>query len=548
MSDTAMVGSISASELTERLCGDEEFALLDAREQGVYFDAHLFHASSVPLSSLELLLPALVPRRSTTIVWCDDGSGRSSADSLAHAAAQRSVRLGWTDVRVLDGGTGAWATYGGELYSGVNVPSKAFGEYVEHRFGTPRMPAAQVKALIDAEADLVVLDSRPMNEFRNMSIPTGTDCPGAELVYRVKEMAPRDDTLVVVNCAGRTRSIIGCQSLVNAGLENRVVALENGTMGWELAGFDVVRGNEVHAPDPTPSSREWAHGAAARVGERFGVRRIDHATLTAWTADQDRTTYLLDVRTPEEFAAGHRPGSVSAPGGQLVQATDEYVGTQNARLVLIDDDGVRATMTASWLRQLGWHDAVVLERALDPDDTADPLETGSVPPPAVPDVALIAVDVLAERLASSRDGDVGPVTILDLGTSLKYRKKGHIPGAWWGVRSRLDEAHAAIGPTDELVLTSSDGLIAAYAASEAAALWGAEVSVLEGGNRAWNHAGYDMEPGFTRPTTNANDVWYKPYDHDDGVPAEHMQNYLTWEIALVEQLDRDPTVSFPHFD
>ncbi len=558
-----MIATLEASALIAELSNHDspaEIAILDAREQGVYFDSHLFHAASVPLSQLELMLPRLVPRRTTRIVWCDDGTSTtaSAPEGLAVAAAQRAVELGWTNVSVLSGGTAAWAQAGGELYSGVNVPSKAFGEFVEHEYGTPRMPAAEVKALIDAKADMVILDSRPMPEFTNMSIPTGTDCPGAELVHRVKEMAPSHDTLVVVNCAGRTRSIIGCQSLVNAGLENRVVALENGTMGWELAGYEVARGHTTHAPDPSPSSQEWSQAAAASVGKRFGVVSVDHDQVAAWQADADRTTYLLDVRTPEEFAAGHLPGSVSAPGGQLVQATDEYVATWNARLVLIDDDGVRATMTASWLRQLGWDDAVVLDDVvldavvlddvvLDAASSAQELATESVRAARVdgtplPEVALISVADLAARL------DAGDVTVLDLGTSLKYRKKGHISGAWWGVRSRLDEARETMGAASTVVLTSSDSLVASLAAPEAAQAWpDAEILVLEGGNRAWNHAGHPMEPGFTNPTTEANDVWYKPYDHDDGVPAEHMQNYLTWEIALVDQLDRDPTVFFPTF-
>ncbi len=534
------ITTIDPKTLASWLVDGDELAVLDAREQGVYFDSHLFHAASVPLSKLELVLPRLVPRRSARVVWCDDGS---RPDGLAAKAASRAIELGWTNVSSLDGGTAAWEAEGRELYSGVNVPSKAFGEFVEVNYHTPHMPAAEVKALIDDGADMIILDSRPMPEFTNMSIPTGTDCPGAELVHRVKTMAPDPDTLVVVNCAGRTRSIIGCQSLVNAGLENRVVALENGTMGWELAGFEVDRGRAVHAPDPTDADRSWSRAAAARVGERFGVVEIDADTLAAWQADPNRTTFVLDVRTPEEFEAGHLPGSVSSPGGQLVQATDEYVGTQNARLVLIDDDRTRATMTASWLRQLGWADAVVLADALDGAD----LEVGPGPSPQfAASTTTISVDDLAAKLALE---PAERPTVLDLGDSIKYRKKGHIADAWWGVRSRMDEARSAIGETRSIVLTSSDSLVAALAATDAQTAWpDAEVLVLDGGNRAWNHAGQPMEPGFTRPTTEPNDIWYKPYDHDDGVPAEHMQNYLTWEVALVEQLDRDPTVSFPTFD
>ncbi len=539
---------ITTTELRDRLTGGAEFALLDAREQGVYFQSHLFHAACVPVSNLELVLEDLVPRRSTPIVWCDaDGAD----GGLAHRAAARAAELGWTDNAVLTGGVTAWAEDGGELYSGVNVPSKAFGEYVEHTFDTPRLPAAEIASLLDAasrgEADVVVLDSRPMDEFRRMSIPTGTDCPGAELVHRVKELAPDPSTTVIVNCAGRTRSIIGAQSLINAGLENPVVALENGTMGWELAGLTVERGNDVHAPEPGPEARAWAEAAARAVGERFGVRHVSIDEVEAWQAETERTTYLLDVRTPEEFEAGHLDGSRNAPGGQLVQATDEYVATLGARLVLIDDNEVRATMTASWLRQLGWDDAVVLAGGLPAlQASGTELRTGARPRPSVGRVPTIKVSELARRL----DEEPDTVTVLDLGTSIKYRKRGHIPGAWWGVRSRLEEAKAAIGPVATLVLTSTDGQLAKLAVAEAAERWpAAEVLALAGGNKGWRHGGNDMEPGFDRATTTADDVWYKPYDHDDGPEAvrRHMEGYLTWEVALVEQIERDPTVQFPTF-
>ena len=170
---------------------------------------------------------------------------------------------------------------------------------------------------------------------------------------RAREIAPSPQTTVVVNCAGRTRSIIGAQSLINAGLPNKVVALRNGTMGWSLAGFACDSGKNRRAPAVSPKTLDWARSAAQRVAQSCGVERIDRATLDAWRADAERTLYLFDVRDPAEYEAGHLPGAISAPGGQLVQATDQYVGTLGARIVLVDDAEVRAAMTASWLRQMG---------------------------------------------------------------------------------------------------------------------------------------------------------------------------------------------------
>src|SRR5438105_7459127 len=347
--------SVSARDVKAMLADGGELALLDAREELIFSRGHLLHARSLPLSRLELRIRALVPRPATRVVLVDDDDG------LAQRAAERLARLGYSDVAILEGGIAAWTAAGFELFSGINVPSKAFGEFIEHADATPNIGAEELEKLLRERADVVVLDSRPFDEYSRMSIPTATNVPGAELVLRARDLAPSPDTTIVVNCAGRTRSIIGAQSLINAGLPNRVVALRNGTMGWNLAGLACDTGRDRRAPAVSPATLAWARGAAVQVGQRFGVKHIDMATLARWRSEADqRTLYLFDVRDPSEYAAGHVAGAVSAPGGQLVQATDQYVGTVGARIVVIDDQEVRAMMTASWLRQMGFADAVVL--------------------------------------------------------------------------------------------------------------------------------------------------------------------------------------------
>ncbi|MGH8747216.1 MAG: rhodanese-like domain-containing protein, partial [Burkholderiales bacterium] len=266
------------------ILGDgRELALLDVREEGVFAQGHLLTAASLPLSRLELGLERLVPRRGTRIVLCDGD------EALAGRAAVAMRRFGWREVWLLAGGVAAWKAAGYELFSGVHVPSKAFGEAVEHGCGTPHISAAELKLRLDAGEDIVVLDSRPMSEYRVMNIPGALDCPGAELVYRAHEVVTRPETLVVVNCAGRTRSIIGAQSLINAGLPNRVVALQNGTMGWHLAGFELEHGQQRHAPAPSAAALAMARAAAAKVAERSGVRTIPLADLEPLRGEAART-------------------------------------------------------------------------------------------------------------------------------------------------------------------------------------------------------------------------------------------------------------------
>src|SRR5690348_8836947 len=336
-----------------------ELALVDVREELIYSQGHLLLARSAPLSRLELKFAQLVPHRATRIVLCDDDDG------LAARAAAVLARNGYCDLHILAGGIQAWAAAGFELFTGVNVPSKAFGEFIEHEDGTPSIAADELARLIGSGADLVILDSRPFDEYARVSIPGATNVPGAELVLRARELAPSGDTMVVVNCAGRTRSIIGAQSLINAGLPNKVVALRNGTMGWSLAGLNCDRGKDRRAGAVSQAKLAWAKTAARRVAQACGVEIIDRPRLDAFRQDKNRTIYLFDVRDPAEYEAGHIAGAISAPGGQLVQATDQYIGTLGARVVLADDLEVRAAMTGSWLRQMGFAEVFLLAEAGD---------------------------------------------------------------------------------------------------------------------------------------------------------------------------------------
>jgi rhodanese-related sulfurtransferase len=535
---------MTPAALRERLLAREELALLDVREQGVHYLGHPFFACALPLSRLELMASDLLPRRSAPLVLLDGGG-----EGLAERAAAKLKAFGYTDVDILEGGCAAWRATGGELFSGVNVPSKAFGEFIEHRYGTPRIPPAELKRLLDAKRKLVILDSRPWEEYHRMSIPGGVDVPGAELVYRTPDLAPDADTLVVVNCAGRTRSIIGCQSLRNAGWKD-VVALKDGTMGWELAGYECERGAERVAAPPGAAGRARAREAADGVARRFQVKFARAPQVRAWLDDATRTTYLLDVRTREEFEAGHLEGARHAPGGQLVQATDEFVGVRNARIVLVEPERVRSVMTASWLNQMGWDDV----HALEPDAGDWPIERGARAP-NVPDLAHWPA-IGAQELARAQATVIGAqelaraqATVIDLSTSLRFRAR-HVPGAWWAVRSRLAEAHAKLSDAREIVLTSEDGLLAQLGAPEAAALWPqAHVQVLEGGNRAWFAEKLPEASGMANATTALDDVWYKPYDHEHGADYEkHARAYLDWEVALVEQIKRDPAIRFRAYD
>jgi rhodanese-related sulfurtransferase len=511
---------VTPSELRRRWRDGEEVALFDAREEGTFAEGHPFFAICLPPSQVETRAYDLVPCRSAPVVVFDDGEG------LAARVAGRLTDLGYTDVSLLDGGLDAYAREG-QLFRDVNVPSKAFGELVESTCHTPSLAAPEVKELLESAVNMKVLDVRRFDEYRTMSIPTAVSVPNAELTLRIFDLVPSPDTLVVINCAGRTRSIIGTQALVNIGLPNRVAALRNGTIGWTLEGYGLETG-QTRSFDPHPdASRDRAAAAARRWAAHVGVRTIDRQTYDQWMSERDRRTlYRLDVRTSAEHAAGHPAGFRSSPGGQLVQATDEWVGVRGARLVLFDNLEVRALMTASWLVQMGW-DAVVMQPDGIPADRPG-LEAPNWP--SIPDGG--RQPWTPPQLAAQE------AIVVDVGPSAEYLE-GHVPGAHFVLRSRFAEAlpniHRANRP---LVLTSPDGVLARYAARDAADVVDGPVDVLAGGTAAWSAAGLPLESHVHSWVSPPIDRYQRPYEGTEN-PRETMQGYINWELQLVQQMESD---------
>src|SRR5260221_138427 len=390
---------LSAPALKAMLAGRPELALVDLREELIFAQNHLLFARWTPLRRHELNCPRLVPRRGMRIVLCDD------ADGLVERASAILARAGYTNLHALAGGVAAWAKAGFELFSGVNVPSKAFGEFVEHAAATPSISAEELARLMHERSDFVVLDSRPFDEYQRVSIPTAVNVAGA----------------------------------------------------------------------------------------------------------------------------------LSAPGGKLVQATDQYVGTPGARIVLIDPAEVRAVMTASWLTQMGWRDVYVLAQE------GREIEPPATPILGTPPAADLRIDCagLAALLARNE------ATVVDLSFSRDYLK-AHIPGAWFAIRSRLKRALAKIPLEGTLVLTSEEGALAGRAVADARALVDRPARALDGGNASWRDSGHALTADEARMADEAVDVWLKPYERASDQTAA-MRDYLSWEVDLPARVARDGSANFIRF-
>lgn len=516
---------ISAGALAGMLCDGGEIAFVDVREAGQFGLGHMLQAVSAPYSRLELKIAGLVPNPRVRLVLVDQ------ADGVAARAARRLQALGYDDIYILAGGANAWAQEGFELFEGMHVPSKAFGEILAEENHTPMIAPAELARRMAEGGRSVLLDIRPYGEYHHQTVPGAVNCPGAELVYRIADLVGDETTPVVVTCAGRTRGIIAAELLRWSGLKNPVLALKDGTMGWYKAGFDLSYGETARFGGRSPAATDWSWQAASRMAEDFSVPSLTLKQLNAWRADRTRTLYVLDVREPTEYEAGHLKASTSAPGGQLIQATDNWVGVRGARLVLVDDDGVRATATAVMLRAMGL-DAHVLRGGLDA--ASGPVERGNPPSSRAPERA---PRIGARELAQATAGRPGQVAIVDVGTSSAYRE-AHLPGAVWCPRPLLDRL--ALDEGTEMVVVSADNEdMADLAAADLRETTGVETKVLAGGNSGWIEAGLASEVSPDRPTDGERiDFLFWAHDRHQG-NLQSIDTYLGWEGTLPDRVRSD---------
>ncbi|MDR2455292.1 MAG: rhodanese [Deltaproteobacteria bacterium] len=527
---------LTPMQLEEKIEGPEELALLDLREAGQLVLKRLFRAAPMPLWRLETLIGAGVPRRETPVVLADlDGS-------LVLSGAEKLSRLGYQDVSILEGGTLAWEKAGYEVFIDQNLPSKAFGEFIDQKLSPPSVTAPELARMIREGRDLVILDGRTKEEFLNFSLPGAYNVPNGELALRAPAYAPGKDTLIVVNCAGRTRSIIGCQTLINAGLPNQVRALQNGTLGWLLSGEKLEVGSSpakiarTRLREPLAESLGPIRERLRRWLEKSGARLIGDDEFKSLQSRKGKTLYLFDPRAEEEYAGGHLPGFRLAPGGQLVQATDRYAPVLRASIVIADFDSVRALAAAAWLAQAGAHEVFVYP-ASSAKALAAGLESSLVLlDPAAPWPKAVSPEKAAElqaRGAEIYDVDNSVSWFLSRVENSKFCAPPSLPQV---LKARKDPLPA--------VLTSKDGILARTVAASLGREGLEAVSVL-GGTGAWIKMGLKPQRGPGEILSGEDDIRRSACEYGQGLIREHsganekdFENYLAWEVNLPEQIGK----------
>ncbi len=345
---------IDSRTFSQWLDDGAELAVLDlrAKEEAVYYGQPLF-GTNLPAERLLEEIDRFVPRRQVRTVLVDGGTERAA--ELARTLHDE----GWRNIFALQGGFPAWLSSGYSSRS-FDIPGKDFSLAVQKERNTPVITVQELQKRREKGEDIIVIDTRTVPEFTRGHVPGAVSVPAAELLLRYTEVVPSANTRIVVSCAGLPRAILGAQTLIDAAVPNPVAYLEDGTAAWRRAGWPLEDGLTAQYGPATERSRKFGRDQVSRLSTAGRFPEVDIETARSWAADPDRTTYLLDVRTPEEFAAQNIPGSLSSEGGQLLGLSSRTIATRGARLVLIDDtDGIRSRTVAHWLHRRKFEIAIL---------------------------------------------------------------------------------------------------------------------------------------------------------------------------------------------
>ena len=496
----------------------EEVAFIDVREIGQHTNGHPFFSISIPYSLFEFNIKILVPNKQTRVILIDNNNGISDlVYNIAH-------QMGYSNISIIEGGVEEWVSAGYKLFDGINVPSKSFGELIEKYFHTPSITAKELAQKQKNNENYIVIDGRPFLEYNKMSIPKSICCPNAELFYRVSSYIKDINTEIIINCAGRTRSIIGAQTLIDFGIKNKVKALENGTQGWFLSELSLEHNkNKYLEVLPNDIETQQLQNKVLKLTNDLNIDLIDLKKAQELIIDKKKSTFIFDVTTSKTIST--KPGTImNVPGGQLIQATDKYIGVWKATVILVDDgDLIRAGTTSFWLKKMGYEVYILKEGLLKAQTLKFTKEI---------DHKLIDLDFInLEDLVK-----IKKQILYDIRSSKDFCKM-RIKNSIWLNRAHLYREKIK---TDDPIIIITDNL-------EKASLIVKDLKQKDKGAiikvYKWSQNEITSYPSLIDVTietlSKQNNIDFNFHTHmrHDG-NKEHAKQYLEWEINLVSKMDK----------
>lgn len=409
------------------------------------------------------------------------------------------------------------------LVSGAPMSSKACGR----RIGDlDRVPTAAVDALQRWRAEgarVALCDVRSAAEHTEGCVPGAVSMPGFEVVQHALDMTADPDGVVPCSTGG-IRSMVLARTLIELGL-SEVVALDGGTRAGQLAGLELEQGSRCRRGAPSTAGGQFAQLGVARLAKHRGVQGIDAEALAALLATDRRNLHVFDLRDRGRHAVAHVPRSVSVASDHLIVRNEELVGVRDAPTVLVDDDPVRALLTAVWMRRLGHPHVRVLAGGFAAWTQAGHASAKGHEAPQGWREASAATPGLGAADAAHWLAAHAPAHILRVDTGASCRR-AHLPGAVGLRRGWLDARPGALAPSlgQALLVTCVDGSQAAFAAAALRDRGHVQVAWLQGGPGAWAAAGKPLEAAAA---ARVEDELPLPARRDE----QATRAYPAWELS-----------------
>lgn len=366
---------IDTSRLAELLAGTKPYLLVDVGLADRFLDAHVpmsvFMEADRAASCVDQWIETA---HSVMVVICDD-NGEGTARTVAEQVRMR----GFSNVGSLKGGFAAYASAGQPTVSGWMPVAHGFGKTMMDQSGVPSVSPAEVETM--APGDTLIVDVRTPDEYARATIPGARNIPGGELLAAADALRRAPVGRIVVHCAGRTRGAAAGSLLCDLGLTN-VAMLDGGTAAWTKSGKNLVEGANSRHCGPAldrPGSEIALQKHLRKLRRCYQTKLISPSALaTHLAARKTRPVCVVDTRTLSEYEAGHVPGSLWKPAGEIAPSLDDLVAVRNALVVLISDSGTRATVADTYCRRVGGFKSRVLDGGLHAWRAAGlPLENGA---------------------------------------------------------------------------------------------------------------------------------------------------------------------------
>lgn len=493
-------GTVSAVKLNEELA-EKPLFLLDVRETAeIEKDGYIEGAVHIPVREVLKNLDKLPAPDQPIVIYC--ASGHRGALVLAALKL-----LGYTNVRNLGGGLGAWKKADFPVVTGA-VPSapqagvapeikdRALYEVLNEFLGNLPEGFYTIKAdklnadLIEGKK-LVLVDVRTPKEIESEGYIAGAILlPFGEFMSQLNELPT--DTPLVIYCASGHRGAIVMMGLRLLGYE--AVNLAGGLNAWKAA--------QLPLEGVVDWSATWGEFLTNLPKDFYAISAAD---LNAKLAD--KPPFLLDVReTAELEKEGYIEGAVHIPVREVLKNLDK-LPARDQPIVIYCASGHRGALVMAALRLLGYTDVRNLGGGLSAWKKADmPVVTGSLPEmpaagvaPAINNQALFRglddfLSNLPENFYTIKAadlqaalGEVNKPFVLDVRTADELKTDGYIEGS---VHMPVNELFARLSelPQDTatpIVVVCKSGHRGAMVMMALRMIGYSNVSNLAGGLNAW---------------------------------------------------------------